>query len=340
MFRSSHLRVLGVLFLALIFASTAQALPTNLVVFGDSLSDTGNNAEVFDSQFPPPGTARTPAHIESADFIPTLPYANNRYSNGPVWVEQFAASLGLSAKASLLGGTNFAFGGAQTGPGGAGFPFSLTDQVELFLGGSGGVAPGNALYVVAGGGNDARAAVELARDGGDPTAIIEAYANNVANILTRLSGVGAKDILLLNVPNIGLTPAIQALGPVAAGGASAIAAGMNSALDSVLAALLPSLASDVKVLDFYKIFTQTVAEPGAFGLTDVTSTCAFSAACIANPDTTLFWDGIHPTAAGHSLIARAALALVNPVAIPEPSSLALLLFVGLVVAARGAARRG
>lgn len=341
MFRIQQFSISRVLFLILAFAATvAHALPfSNLVVFGDSLADSGNNAIVFDTAIAPPGTPpgtlRTSTPIPANSFISTFPYATNRYSNGPVWVEKFAASLGLSAKASLLGGTNFAFGGARTGPATGSFPFSLTDQVGMFLGASGGVAPGSALYVVAGGGNDARDAAELAAGGGDPTAMINGYATNIATILSQLSGAGARDILLVNVPNIGLTPAAQALGPLAAAGASAISAGMNAALDSVLAALLPSLRAHVKLFDFYTTFTNVVAHPGDFGLTDVTTSCAASAACIANPDTTLFWDGIHPTETGHNLIASAAFA----VAIPEPSSLALILIVGLFFVSRRVARR-
>ena len=172
--------------------------------------------------------------------------------------------------------------------------------------------------------------MQLALGGGDPTAIITAYVNDIATILTQLSGAGAKEILLVNVPNIGLTPAIQSFGPAAAAGASAIAAGMNTALNGALASLLPVLPSDVKVFDFFTAFTQVVGSPGAFGLTDATSACAFSVACLASPDTTLCWGGIHPTTVGHSLVADAALAVV----IPEPSSLALMLVVGFVFANR------
>lgn len=316
-------------------SNAAYALPySSLFIFGDSLTDSGNNAIVIDTQIAPPGTPpgtlRTPTPIGSQTFIPTFPYASDRYSNGAVWVEQLAARLGLSAAPSVLGGTNFSFGGARTGPAGSSFPFSLTDQVQLFLGEVGGAAPGDALYIVAGGGNNARDAAELALGGGDPSAIVEAYVNDIATILTQLSGAGANDILLVNVPNIGLTPAIQSFGAAAAAGVSAIAAGMNAALNGALASLLPGLLSDVKVFDFYSAFTDVVANPGEFGLTDVTSACAFVSACLTNPDTTLFWDGIHPTTAGHKLIADAVFAS----AIPEPSSLALLLIAGIVFVAR------
>lgn len=333
MFRNRHFSFVTGIFLALAFASgSAYALPySSLVIVGDSLTDSGNNAFVIDTQIAPPGTPpgtlRTPTPIDSSAFIPSLPYASNRYSNGPVWVEQFAAKLGLSALPSVLGGTNYSFGGARTGPAGSSFPFSLTDQVQLHLGDAGGAAQGDALYVVAGGGNNARDAAQLAAGGGNPTAVIESYINDIATILTQLSGAGAKNILLVNVPNIGLTPAIRTFDPVAAAGASAIAAGMNAALGGVLAGLLPALQSDVKIFDFFTAFTNVVANPGAFGLTDATSACAFVTACLADPDTTLFWDGIHPTATGHRLIADAVFAS----AIPEPSSLALVLVAGLVL---------
>ena len=304
-----------------------QAVPfSSLVIFGDSLSDSGNNAVFFDTQVAPPGTPpgtlRTPTPIESPGFIPTLPYQSNRYANGPVWVEQFAASLGLSAKASLLGGTNFAFGGATTGPAGGGFPFSLTDQVSSFLGATGGTASSDALYIVAGGGNDAREAFAMAAGGGDPTSLITAYAENVAAIITRLATAGADEILLVNTPDIGLTPALQALGPGAAGLGSGIAAAMNDALNAALASLLPALAIDVSVLNAYKLLGDVVADPGAFGLADASSACAFDPACIADPNGTFFWDGIHPTAAGHAAIARVALAMI-----PEPATWLLMALV-------------
>ena len=329
MFRSRQFNTFAFIFLAFV-SHLAQALPyPSLVVFGDSLTDSGNNAAAL-------GPNRTPTPIASPDFIPTLPYASNRYSNGPVWVEQLATKWALTAAPSLLGGTNYAFGGAETGPAGSPFPFSLTDQVEMYLGG--GSADSNALFVVAGGGNDARAAIATAAVGGDPTAIINAYVQNVATILTRLANAGAQNILFVNVPNVGLTPALQAADgvfPGAAAGASAISARMNLGASGVFAGLLPTLSADVKIFDFYSLVTNAVTHPGAYGLTDATTACASVLACIADPDSTLFWDGIHPTTAGHARIAQAAFAAV----IPEPSSLALMLVVGLIFVNRRYALR-
>jgi hypothetical protein len=93
---------IGVAAVLMLLASAPQAFPyTGLAVFGESLAASGNNAAVFDfvggpSMTPavPAGTLRTPTPIGSPGFIPTFPCASNRYSNGPVWVEQLAGSLG------------------------------------------------------------------------------------------------------------------------------------------------------------------------------------------------------------------------------------------------------
>jgi len=297
---------------------------SSLIVFGDSLSDTGNNAAVLDSAMPPPGTLRTPVPISSPTFIPDFPYASNRYSNGPVWVEGLAAGLGLSAQASLLGGTDFAFGGARSGPSGSSFPYSLLDQVDSFLTATHGIAPSNALYVVEGGGNDARDALDILGGGGDPSGVIGGFVNNIASIITELDLAGAQNILLADVPDIGMIPAVQAQGALAIGAASGIAKAMNDGLQTELGLLPASVRDGIRVLDLYGLLDDVVADPGAFGLTDATTPCALSQSCIDNPGGNFFWDGIHPTAAGHAILADAALRTV-----PEPGTV-ILIAIGVV----------
>ena len=90
-------------------ATTHASAYSALYVFGDSLSDSGNNAVVL-----APNT--TPVSTSGNDFIPIFPYASGRYTNGPVGAQDFAAVLALSASPSRLGGTNYASGGARTGP--------------------------------------------------------------------------------------------------------------------------------------------------------------------------------------------------------------------------------
>ena len=63
-------------------------------------------------------------------------------------------------------------------------------------------------------------------------------------------------------------------------------------------------------LDVFRILNEIVAAPGAFGLTEVTQPCiALNTkrhAFCASPGKFLFWDGIHPTVAGHRILAERA----------------------------------
>ena len=102
-------------------ADRSEAGPfTNLVVFGDSLSDVGN--------------------VDSSPFvdIPGPYYWNGRFSNGPVYAETLATGLGLPAltRSTASGGTDYAYGGAKTT--GTSFPTSLVvkdidEQVDQYV---------------------------------------------------------------------------------------------------------------------------------------------------------------------------------------------------------------
>src|SRR5579883_862271 len=115
------------------------ARPTKIVVFGDSLSDTGN------------------AYIGSLHLkAPSPPYFRGRFSNGPIWVEMFARHFGLKAAPALAGGSDFAVGGAKVGSG----LDSLPHQADLYLALSIFSRPDpNAVYIIFGGGNDIRRAL-------------------------------------------------------------------------------------------------------------------------------------------------------------------------------------
>src|SRR5262245_32729471 len=91
---------------AAICAPAAQAHYAGLGVFGDSLSDTGNNAAYIGANGGQTITGNT--------YIPTNPYGSGQYTNGNVWVNSFATGLGLSPLPVVAGGGVFAFGGAQT----------------------------------------------------------------------------------------------------------------------------------------------------------------------------------------------------------------------------------
>lgn len=316
-----------VLLLCWLIPAGALASPvySRLVVFGDSLSDSGNNAVLFD-RFG--GGARTPVPLTPPDIIPTAPYQSDRYSNGPVWVEQFAGELGLSAQASLLGGTNYAYGGARAGQSvSPNVPLSLPSQVAQFLTTTGGSAPSDSLYVIEGGGDDARDALAALAAGNSAAAtqIIDDFTANMAAMVTDLYNAGATDFLIWNVPDAGLAPAIQAQGQLTITFATFIAQMMNGFLDTALTPLAQNLPIDIFRFDAFSFIDAVAADPQAFGLVNASFPCAVSPACINDPDGYFFWDGIHPTTAGHGAIAQAVLQAL-PHTVSEPGSLGLVVF--------------
>jgi outer membrane lipase/esterase len=178
--------------LALAAALPAQSASfSSMTVFGDSLSDTGNIYTSFGNAFPP------------------APYFNGRFSDGPVWIDHLAAGLGLpnGAKPSLLGGGNFAFGGARTGldlsP-----PGLLAQSAGIAFADPATLADPTGLYVVVGGGNDMRDARtafagNTIADNDSRQAAAEDAVANLTSVIGLLASKGAKHVLISNLPDLG-----------------------------------------------------------------------------------------------------------------------------------------
>jgi outer membrane lipase/esterase len=320
-------QILAALGLAAVALSSQAAGFSALYVFGDSLSDSGNNRAVL-------GNGGATQVVTGNSYIPSLPYASGTYSNGAVWVNSFATGLGLASFAapSLGGGGNYAYGGARTSIDGSffGFPPSARSQVNTFVAATPNTQaapeaniPSTALYVVAAGGNDARAVAEAIAGGAPVAATIAAaaatYATDVGNIVDKLQLNGAVNIVVWDTPDLGKSPAALAGGPAAAGLGTAIARAFNTALAQRM-----SFETGVTTFDVFGLINNVAANPASFGFTNITDACGAVVGCDASKY--LFWDGIHPTAAGHTLIANAMLAVV---AVPEPTSV-LLFAAGLV----------
>jgi phospholipase/lecithinase/hemolysin len=300
--------------LSFLFASAgtafAQGSPSEVVVFGDSVSDPGNGFSFVKTSSTPPD------YMLNALLIPSAPYAKGGHhlTNGSTWIEQLAGALGAqrSVLPAFVGtnpyAMNFAIGTARARDDGSN-P-SLSFEVAAFLQKTGGVVSPDALYVIEIGGNDVRDAIAT----GDPVqgfAILQAAAAAIADNISLLYSLGARHFLVWNVPDAGFTPAARLLGIQAA--ASLATSTFNALLG---AELLPLLLSGVDIVPFdaNALITAIVNDPGSYGLTNVTDACVTPNvppfAC-QSPDEYLFWDGIHPTTAAHALVAQAVALLLG-----------------------------
>jgi phospholipase/lecithinase/hemolysin len=287
---------------------------SDIFVFGDSLSDTGNRLIATEGNTPV-----------------SPPYFMGRFTNGPVWVEGLAERFGLQVAPSLASGTNFAFGGAEIAQGVEEsfeaevdvFIPSLQLQVLNFLASDFidnpfGGADANALYIVWGGPNDLRKAVMAGTT--DPNAEAQRVVNNLAAAIRRLADAGAKIFLVPNLPNLSHTPESRALGPEVMALVMDLSIRFNTALKIALDTI--EVESDVTIfrLDVFTLLEEAVTNPAAFGFTNVTDPCLTGGPFTggipcATPEGHLFWDAIHPTTAAHAILADHAFMITAPMTV-------------------------
>jgi len=291
---------------------TSPAFATNrIAVFGDSLSDTGN-------VFALTGAVSTRPY--NASNIPDAPYpiGGLNFSNGHIWIREVGQKLkdvedvsaALSAPRVF---NNYAFGSARARDGASPVP-SLSQQVGMYLGKQGNVSGTRQIIVI--GGNDVRDAIGAYLTSGPAAAgqiIVEAITAISDNIQSLAAG-GAQDFLVGNVPDLGKVPAVTALGPLASVLASTLTTQFNDALELTLAGLETGLGLHIARLDLFGFINSVVSDPEAYGLLNVTDSCLTPAVQVGaicdDPDSYLFWDGIHPTRAAHLLIANEALGVM------------------------------
>jgi phospholipase/lecithinase/hemolysin len=280
---------------AIAFDCTARAASfSNLVVFGDSLSDIGN-------------IAQAPLINEPGPY-----YWNGRFSNGPVYAETLATGLGLAtlARSTVSGGNDFAYGGAKTS--GTSFPDNLfvqdiDDQVGQYLGSR--TANANTLYTIFAGANDLL--------GGQTNMSIP--ISNLQSSVNRLITAGARNFLVFNLPPLGNAPRFNTSQTTLTQYNT-----RSQQFNTALATMLDSVHASNPAVTVYRfdvtaLFGQAFANPQLFDLTNVTNSAAPGLApgdtsydtskIVSNPNQYLFWDDLHPTAAVHLILAHRALDL-------------------------------
>jgi thermolabile hemolysin len=251
---------------------------TELYVFGDSLSDTGMVFRATGGMYPPNPN-----------------YFQGRYSNGRVWIEYLAESLHLSSKQT----NNFAYGGSTTGSVGNSYVPSLLNQVESFTQ-THQQTNADALYVLWAGANDYLQGVNSAT----------IPVKNLTTAINSLTDVGAKKILVGNLPDLGQLPATR--NSANSVNLSALTQAHNQGLRRSLK-ILSQQHSNVEIvqLDANTMYRDAITNPTAFNFTNVISSCLAGDRACSNPDQFLFWDGIHPTAAAHRIIGKTAFSTIQ-----------------------------
>lgn len=336
-FKNTLFALLAMTFSHSVFASSTLPF-NNFFLFGDSLSDVGNN--------------------------PKAPYTTPNASGARIlWADIVASSFGVDLQASNNGGTDYAYAGSVSGAlpsfvdtDGA---HLMTDQVNTYLQSTGGHADGNALYSVWAGANDIMDAI--ASPTFDPTTdtfpLINASTGNVNTVVNQLHNAGANYIMVSNVPNIGATPAASNItfvqgevyadaynATIAAGGtvAQAIAAGQSAesfvtpatvaqiaAGSSALAqlfdqTLLGTLNSDgfnVIQMNTYGLLNAIQSNPQQYGFISADSSYCVPGVdpvtgapvlnCSGNPNQDIFYDGLHPSQAAGLIIAEYDLSVLE-----------------------------
>jgi thermolabile hemolysin len=183
---------------------------SRLVVFGDSLSDTGNLKQRL-------------------LVFPASPYWLGRFSNGPNWTDDLAHRLGLAVQ-------NHAFGGAAAikhddvpaddviAAIEQGAQFFLTGSVDRQVGdylerdlvGGAVQNPGETVYVLWGGANDyiskepftgdIRTLLDTPEGDAGYRRVVDEAVAALANQVRQIHAAGGRQFVVVNLPSLGRTP--------------------------------------------------------------------------------------------------------------------------------------
>ena len=286
---------------------------SNLVVFGDSLSDTGNLFNATEGLIPP-----------------SPPYFEGQLSNGDLVVDAIADFLELpDSKSFLEGGSNYAFGGAQTGDGtskitlfdtieeGINVP-NLGQQIDFYL--SSQTPKETDLFFVYGGSNDFNDAIEP-----------EEVVNNITTHITELAEAGAKTFIVPNLPPLGNAPLFLEQ-PEATIAFNAISDEFNQLLDTELDAIAAEFGITIIEPDFNSLAKEIFANPDEFGFNNTTNGVLdlTNLTLNGNPDEFFFWDLLHPSATATDIFAQETIEILPngitanlPSLIPDVKGLAI-----------------
>ncbi|MGC1182630.1 GDSL family lysophospholipase PlaA [Legionella sp.] len=287
---------------AYLFSGIVLATPLhNIVVFGDSLSDNGNLYQFMNYQLPA-----------------SPPYYEGRFSDGPVWIEYLVASyFPDNPKSHLL---DYAFGGAGVSEEGDDDGlFTLRREINDYLSTHEDKASTDSLFVVWIGANNYLALPT------ETEKTLQVVNDGITHGLKQLAEKGAKHILVVNMPDLGSTPAAIEFDSVEM--MTYFSRVHNQSLDMMLINLKQEYPNvEWLYFDMNAALGEVIANPTNYGFTNINESCInfasdnlstysiFKMVAATKPkmitpqtcDGYLFFDLVHPTAFSHKILADRA----------------------------------
>jgi phospholipase/lecithinase/hemolysin len=295
-----------------VVANAQTAVPASsesAVVLGDSLSDSGNFFIASAEQSPP------------AEY-----YLNGRYSNGLVWADRLD-SRSVRYVELLAGGPgnnggvyNFAVGGSDSSatpfdPATGEIPGAVAQARAYRDLRSTGVIGNNAAarrgYIWTGTNDYIGRLIDPNRRAADDSAYVSQVVSNISMSAATLRDSGVKDLLIFNLYAFDTAPGvadlIRASPAFGVDGAAFIRQHNRELLASVSA--LNGTSQRAAIVDVSGLFRDITARPSFYGLRVIDSPCltdsttnvcgAFNS---AESTSRLYWDGVHLSATGHSIV--------------------------------------
>ncbi len=267
-------------------AEAATVRFDRMMVLGDSLSDVGN------------------AHELSLGLAPeSPPYDRLRFSNGKIWYDHVAAVIEEAGGRAR----NYAYGGAHAIGDRDQIP-DLQDQRRRMVDN---VTPRDGdLAAIWIGGNDL-----LERVGRDNMRnVARNAADQVFDAARALQRNGFDTAMIFNMPNLADIPRYAGASAADRNSARGGSRAYNERLDARIDQLRGRGMQVIEV-DVYGLFADVVANPGSYGIENLTTPCIRGGRdrCSgAEARVTAFADDIHPSAALHRILADHVLGLLAP----------------------------
>ena len=280
---------------------------SRIFIFGASFMDPGN-------RFADTGqTAHPPFEVISYDAYGV---GGHHFSNGRTWVEFLAQDMGLTDWAKPVyrdpayGNYAYAYALAQNLPPELPDPLepSLYDQVQAWdhNGFCTHVPMNDTLFIL----DTSYADLLGAMQGGtvDPMPIVGGMLDSLRENIATLYGCGARDLLVANMPPLGMSPLIQ--GSDAKNAATGLSWMYNMLVQNTVLSLYAA-DMNIKTVDVFGFATEVLSAPLDFGFTNTTETCVTpyvtEGAFCKDRDEYLLWDALHLTKTANALLAERAL---------------------------------